>query len=69
MNDFAQQVMEQVPCGLDKMKVHLDVIGIFCKTCEEHLLVTGDKMVSSCLEANGFTIIPLKCEWTNQKTN
>ncbi len=36
--DFAQQIMEQVLCGLENVFVHLDDINIFSKTWEEHLL-------------------------------
>ncbi len=65
--DFAQQIMKQVLCSLDDMFVHLDDIGIFSKTWEEHLLIL--EKVLCCLKANGFTTNPLKCEWAIQETD
>ncbi len=65
--DFAQQIMEQVLCGLDNVFVYLDDIGVFSKSWEEHLLTI--EQVLSCLEANGSTVNPLKCESAIQETN
>ncbi len=65
--DFVQQIMEQVLHGLDNVFVYLDDIGIFSKTWEEHLLTV--ERVLSRLEANGFTVNPLKCEWAIQQTD
>ncbi len=65
--DFAQEIMEQVLCGLDNEFVYLINIGIFSKPWEEHLLTI--ERVLSCLKANGFTVNPLKCEWAIQETN
>ncbi len=36
--DFAQQIMEQVLCGLDNVFVYLNDIDIFFKTKGEHLI-------------------------------
>ncbi len=65
--DFVQQIMEQVLCGLDIVKVHLDVIGDFSNTAEEHQVLLDKRL--SCLKSNGFTINLLKCAWAIQKTN
>ncbi len=51
--DFAQQIMEQVLCGLDNVIVYLDDIGIFSKTWEEHLLTI--ERVLSCLNVSGLS--------------
>ncbi len=47
--DFAQQIMEEVPCGLDNVKIYLGNIGIFANIWEE-LLLLHDK-VASCLNS------------------
>ncbi len=65
-HDFVQQIMEQVLCGLDNVFAYLNVISIFSKTWEEHLLTL--EKVLYCLEAHGFTINPLKCDWAIQDT-
>ncbi len=33
--DFAQQIMEQILCGLDNIKVYLDYVGVFGTTLDE----------------------------------
>lgn len=65
--DFAQQIKEKVLCLLQNVEVHLNDIGIFSKTREENHAIT-DKALS-CLEANSFTVNPLKCIWAIQETN
>ncbi len=67
VTDFAQQIMEQVLCGLDNLFVYLNDIGIFSKTWEEHLLTI--ERVLSCLKVNGFVVNPLQCEWVIQETD
>ncbi len=63
--DFAEQIIEQVLCGLNNVFVYLDDIGIFSKSWEEHLLTI--EQVLYYLEPNGFTVNPLKCEWAIQE--
>ena len=65
--DFAQEVMEDVLRGIDEADVYLDDIGAFNSSWEEHM-VTLEKILS-CLQENGFTINPLKCEWAVQETD
>ncbi len=65
--DFAQQVMEEVPHNVKDTGVYLDNIGAFSFTWEHHMLIV-DKILH-WLEANSFTINPLKCEWAIQKTD
>ncbi len=47
--------------------VYLDDIGAFSFTWEHHMLLL-DKILH-CLEANDFTVNPLKCEWAIQETD
>ena len=63
--DFAQQVMEEVLRDVEDTGVYLDNIGAFSFTWEHHMLLL-DKILH-CLEANGFTVNPLKCEWAIQE--
>ncbi len=65
--DFAQQVMEEVLCDVADTGVYLDNISAFSFTWEHHILLL-DKILH-WLEANGFTIYPLKCEWAIQETD
>ncbi len=61
------KIMEEVFQGLNGVKVFLHNIGIFNKTWEDTLLLY-DKMLSQ-LEANCFTVSPLKCEWAIKETD
>ncbi len=63
--DFAQQIIEEVLHGLGNVKVYLEDIGLFANTWEELLLLHNK--VLSCLEANRFTVNPLKCKWAVQE--
>ncbi len=62
--DFAQQIMEEVMNNLDNTGVYLDKIGAFSFTWEHHILLL-DKILH-WLEANGFTVILLKCKWVRK---
>ncbi len=65
--NFAQQVMEEVFCNVDDIGVYHDDIGALSFTWEHHMLLL-DKILH-WLEANGFTINPLKCKWAIQETD
>ncbi len=65
--DFAQQIVEQVLCRLNKVEVYSDDIGVFGNTLEVHHALL-DKVLS-LFEANGFTVNSLKCAWVIQETN
>ncbi len=56
--------MEQVLQGLYNIDLYLDDIGVFSKTLENHVKILDKILIQ--LEANGFTINPLKCEWANK---
>ncbi len=58
--DFAYQVMEEVLCDVKDTRVYLDNIGAFSFPWEHHILLL-DKILHR-LEANGFTVNPLKCK-------
>jgi hypothetical protein len=64
--DFAQEIIEDVLCGLDKCEVYIDDVGTFSNSWEEHLR-TLDEVIKQ-LQANGFKFNPLKCEWAVKET-
>ncbi len=66
-SDFAQQVMEEVFCDVKDTGIYHDNIGALSFTWEYHILLL-DKNLHR-LEANGFTVNPLKYEWATQETN
>ncbi len=63
--DFAQKVLEEVLRKIDDTSVYLGDIGAFSFTWEHHILLL-DKILHQ-LEANGFTINPLKYKWPFRK--
>ncbi len=65
--DFAQQVMEEVLPIIKDTSIYLDDIDAFSFTWEHHILLL-DKILN-WLEANGFTINPLKCKQAIQETD
>ena len=64
--DVAQSIMEDILGDLD-VEVYIDDIAIFSKNYDEHM----DKVniVLQRLEATGFKINPLKCEWCVAETD
>ncbi len=65
--NFAQQVMEEVLRNVKDTSVYLNNIGAFFFTWEYHILLL-DKILHR-LEANSFTVNPLKCKWVIQETD
>lgn len=62
---FAQSKMEQCLQDIEKLDVYVDNIGIFTES--HHLTILDKNFVR--LEADGFTINPLKCQWDIQETD
>jgi hypothetical protein len=66
--DFAQEVMEDILGDLKNFtEVYIDDVGVFFNSFEEHMKHVH--LVLSCLQANGFTVNPLKCEWAVKETD
>ena len=64
--DIAQALMEQILEDLD-VEVYIDDIAIFSKDYDEHM--TKVNTVLQRLQATGFKINPLKCEWCVAETD
>ena len=65
--DFAQQVMENIFQDMEDTDVYIDDVGAFSKSWEHHINLIDE--ILKRLQANGFTINPLKCEWAVKETD
>jgi hypothetical protein len=66
-SDYAQEIMEDVLRNIPEIEVYIDNVGTFTNSWQKHLQVLD--VVLSRLQANNFTINPLKCEWAVQETD
>ena len=60
-SDIAQEVMENLFCDLDNVKIYIDDIGCFSSTFVAHMQTLD--IILTDLELNGFTVNPSKYEW------
>ena len=65
--DIAQSIMENVLASIPDVDVYIDDVGAFSASWEQHLVLLDT--VLHHLSNNGFTVIPLKCEWAVQETD
>ena len=65
--DIAQSIMESILNDLEETEVYMDDIGIFSNNWDDH--IKSINKVLDCLESNGFTVNPLKCEWGKEETD
>jgi hypothetical protein len=66
-SDFAQEVMENIFRDIAEAEVYIDDIDIFSDSWDQHMAVL--QIVLQKLQENGFTVNPLKCEWTVKETD
>lgn len=66
--DWAQATMEKIfQDMMDEIEIYIDDIGVFDTDFDEHLRKL--EVILSRLQANGFTVNPLKCEWCVKETD
>ncbi|CAJ1960596.1 unnamed protein product [Cylindrotheca closterium] len=67
--DFAQYYIEQTLRDLKQkgVEIYIDDVGLFSNSYEEHMALIQE--VLQRLQAAGFKINPLKCEWCVQETD
>jgi hypothetical protein len=63
--DIAQAAMENVLLDIKDADIYIDDVGAFSKDWDHHVNLFAT--VLRQLRENGFTINPLKCEWTVKK--
>ena len=65
--DIAQEKLEKTLQGIENVEKYIDDIAIFSNNWDEHVCTLD--MVFNCLQQNGFSINPKKCEWAVQETD
>jgi hypothetical protein len=63
--DIAQAAMENVLSDIKDANVYIDDVGAFLSNWEHHINLFATILWQ--LREHGFTINPLKCEWTVKK--
>ena len=65
--DFAQEVMENVLCGIEDIDVYLYDVGCFSNSWNHHVKLLDEVLYH--LKSNGFTVNPRECEFAVQATD
>ncbi len=65
--DFTQETIENIFCNINDAEVYINDIGAFLPNWEHHvkLLCT----ILTKLQENGFTVNPLKYDWSVKETD
>ena len=65
--DIAQAIMENVLSGIEDADVYINDVWAFSKDWNHHMNLLST--ILHRLRENGFTINPLRCEWTIKETD
>eukprot|EP00957_Ditylum_brightwellii_P210205 15364671-Ditylum_brightwellii.AAC.1 len=59
--------MDIVLCGIKDADIYIGDAGVFSNNWESYIKLIGEILCRLC--ENGFTMNPLKCEWTVNETD
>ncbi len=65
--NFGPEVMENIFREVEDAEVYIYDIGAFSNSWEEHMALLST--ILTLLQDNGFTVNPLKCEWSVKETD
>ncbi|KAL7483218.1 hypothetical protein ACHAW6_008869 [Cyclotella cf. meneghiniana] len=65
--EMAQSIMESVLSGINDMDAYIDDVGAFSPDWDQHVISLHN--ILCCMQENGFTMNPHKCEWAIKETD
>ena len=66
-SDIAQEMMENLFCELDKVKIYIDDVDCFLSNFEAHNQTLD--VILTLVKQNRFTVNSSKCEWAVKETD